>query len=90
MITLHAAPARLRAAIVEYLYAMFFLLRRSARADEHILMPEFTPADLLRLNAPIRMDDLYAGCFLAPRRITKLDAGCWQQAKMFLLTFSSL
>lgn len=68
MISLHSAPTRLRAAILEYLCALFALFRASADPNASIAMPEFSAADLVRLNAQIRLDDLWAACFLPPRR----------------------
>jgi len=68
MISICTAPVRLRTAILEYLYAALALRILNTRPGALITVPEFTAADLLRLPAQIRQDDLYAGCFLLPRR----------------------
>jgi len=68
MISIYTAPVRLRTAILEYLFAVLALRILNTQPGALIPMPEFTAADLLRLHAQIRRDDLYAGCFLLPRR----------------------
>lgn len=70
MIALHTAPMRLRTAILEYLYGLYAFLRRTCGVA--VKMPEFTAADLVKINAPIRLADLHAGYFLPPRRCRRV------------------
>ena len=67
MISLPSAPARLQRAILEYLFAAYALLRAAAQPGVIVVMPEFTAADLVKLGAAIRLEDLHAGCFFFPR-----------------------
>lgn len=75
MISLDTAPARLRGPILSYLSMRFAIrLQNQQNVSTTVQPTEFTAADLLHIGAQIRMEDLYAGCFLFRRK------SLWQRA----------